>query len=182
MHHWDHDLAAYVLTICPGYYSRSVPLSGYFVRQLKPWHVNLGSRQVKSAKLYVVDSGLLAFLVGANERRVADDSGVAGALLETFAAMELLRQSDWTTSLSRSSTIATSSSEGRRRTRAQQRRRGSGRDQDSCQRGQERLRRTALSARQARRTLQGGVLLYTGAETLPFGDRLAAVPLSGLWD
>ncbi len=26
-----------------------------------------------------------------------------------------------------------------------------------------------------------GALIYTGADTLPFGDRLAAVPLSGLW-
>ncbi len=28
---------------------------------------------------------------------------------------------------------------------------------------------------------KGGVVLYTGSDTLPFGDRLAAVPLSGLW-
>jgi hypothetical protein len=27
----------------------------------------------------------------------------------------------------------------------------------------------------------GGALLYTGAATVPFGDRLAAVPLSALW-
>ena len=26
-----------------------------------------------------------------------------------------------------------------------------------------------------------GVVLHTGADTLPFGDRLAAVPVSGLW-
>ncbi len=28
---------------------------------------------------------------------------------------------------------------------------------------------------------KAGALIYTGADTLPFGDRLAAVPLSGLW-
>ena len=28
---------------------------------------------------------------------------------------------------------------------------------------------------------KGGALLYTGANTVTFGDRLAAVPLSGLW-
>ena len=27
-----------------------------------------------------------------------------------------------------------------------------------------------------------GALLYTGETTVPFGDRLAAVPLSGLWE
>ena len=29
---------------------------------------------------------------------------------------------------------------------------------------------------------KAGVLIYTGSQTLPFGDRLAAVPVSGLWD
>ena len=28
---------------------------------------------------------------------------------------------------------------------------------------------------------KAGVLLYTGESTVPFGDRLAAVPLRGLW-
>jgi len=28
---------------------------------------------------------------------------------------------------------------------------------------------------------KAGAVLYTGADTLPFGDRLAAVPVSGLW-
>jgi hypothetical protein len=28
---------------------------------------------------------------------------------------------------------------------------------------------------------KAGVLLYTGSQTLPFGNRLAAVPVSGLW-
>jgi len=28
---------------------------------------------------------------------------------------------------------------------------------------------------------KGGVVLHTGADTLPFGDRLAAVPVAGLW-
>lgn len=28
---------------------------------------------------------------------------------------------------------------------------------------------------------KAGVVLHTGADTQPFGDRLAAVPISGLW-
>lgn len=28
---------------------------------------------------------------------------------------------------------------------------------------------------------KAGLVLYAGAETLPFGDRLAAVPVAGLW-
>ncbi len=59
----------------------------FLVRQLRPWHVNLGSRQIKSSKLYIVDSGFLAYLVPANERRVIEDGGTAGMLLESFLAM-----------------------------------------------------------------------------------------------
>ncbi|MHB1341328.1 MAG: DUF4143 domain-containing protein [Coriobacteriia bacterium] len=33
-------------------------------RQLKPYHANLGKRQVKSPKVYVRDSGLLHQLLG----------------------------------------------------------------------------------------------------------------------
>ncbi len=36
----------------------------YMVRQLAPWHENLGKRQVKSPKVYVRDSGLLHQLLG----------------------------------------------------------------------------------------------------------------------
>ena len=39
------------------------------VRQLQPWHENLGKRQVKSPKVYVRDSGLLHQLFGPPPRR-----------------------------------------------------------------------------------------------------------------
>jgi len=40
-------------------------LTGLFmIRQLQPWHENLGKRQVKSPKIYLRDSGLLHALLG----------------------------------------------------------------------------------------------------------------------
>ena len=36
----------------------------YLVRQLRPWHENLGKRQVKAPKIYFRDSGLLHALLG----------------------------------------------------------------------------------------------------------------------
>jgi uncharacterized protein len=38
--------------------------SGYMVRQLLPWHANLGKRQVKAPKIYIADTGLLHALFG----------------------------------------------------------------------------------------------------------------------
>lgn len=67
----------------------------FLIRVRRPWHVNLGARQVKAPKLYVSDTGLLAGLVGADVHRVRSDDGFAGALFETFVANELERQAAW---------------------------------------------------------------------------------------
>ncbi len=67
----------------------------FLIRIRRPWHVNLGKRQVKAPKLYVADSGLLGALVGADETRVRDDDAFAGSLFETFVTLELERQASW---------------------------------------------------------------------------------------
>ncbi len=63
--------------------------------RLQPWHSNLGSRYIKTPKLYMTDSGLLAHLMNADAGRVAHDAALAGQVFETFVAMELLRQREW---------------------------------------------------------------------------------------
>ena len=154
----------------------------FLVRQLKPWHVNLGSRQIKSAKTYIVDSGMLAHLVGADEKRIAEDGAIVGTVLESFVAMELLRQADWT-----------DRPVGLYHYRDKQQRevdvvierhdgdvvgievKASATPNTSDFAGLRHLRDTL------RDRFRGGVVLHTGADTLPFGERLAAVPVSGLW-
>lgn len=154
----------------------------FLVRRLAPWMTNLGSRQVKTPKLHVVDSGLLAFLLGASERRFVEDGGIAGSLLESFVAMELLRQSDWYEEPL--SLFHYRDKEQREVDVVLKRYSGevvgvevkaaatvTGRDLAGL-----RHLRDRLGDR-----FKAGVVLYTGAETLPFGDRLSVVPLSGLW-
>jgi predicted AAA+ superfamily ATPase len=55
----------------------------------------LSQGELHGTRDHILDSGLLSFLIGANERRIAEDGPIAGAMLESFVAMELLRQSDW---------------------------------------------------------------------------------------
>jgi hypothetical protein len=50
---------------------------------------------LQAPKVYVTDSGLLAHLLGADERRIAEDDRVTGIALETFAAMEILKLVSW---------------------------------------------------------------------------------------
>ncbi|MDD5476504.1 MAG: ATP-binding protein [Syntrophales bacterium] len=43
--------------------------STFMIRQLPPWHENIGKRQVKSAKMYIRDSGILHSLIGIEEKK-----------------------------------------------------------------------------------------------------------------
>ncbi len=67
-------------------------LTGLFmVRQLPPWHENLGKRQVKSPKLYLRDSGLLHQLLGLRTPSELRAHPKLGASWEGFVLEEVLR-------------------------------------------------------------------------------------------
>lgn len=67
-------------------------LSGLFmVRQLQPWHENLGKRQVKSPKIYVRDSGLLHQLLGIRTDKELLSHPKCGASWEGYAVEEALK-------------------------------------------------------------------------------------------
>jgi predicted AAA+ superfamily ATPase len=154
----------------------------FLVSHLKPWGVNLGARQVKTPKLYVTDTGLLSYLTNISAERLIEDGTLAGPIFETFAAMELARQCDWA-----------ESSPSLFHYRDKQQREvdvvlelGSGEVA-----GVEIKTAASIGAkdfaglRHLRDKLgdrfTAGVVLYTGRRTLNFGERLAAVPLCGLW-
>jgi len=153
----------------------------FLVRIRRPWHVNLGKRQVKAPKLYVSDSGLLAALIGADARRVREDDGLAGALLETFVATELERQASWA---SQPLTFWHYRDGEREVDTIVERPSGeivgievkssaTVRDRDFS--GLAHLRDRVGDR------LRAGLVVYSGERTLPFGDRLWALPMSGLW-
>lgn len=57
----------------------------FLVRQLPPWHENLGKRLVKSPKVYVTDTGLLHQLLGITSREALLRHPKSGASWEGFA-------------------------------------------------------------------------------------------------
>jgi uncharacterized protein len=58
---------------------------------LRPYHSNLGSRIVKSPKVYFTDIGLVNYLIG-NKSKTALTRGMqAGAIFENFVVQELLK-------------------------------------------------------------------------------------------
>lgn len=61
------------------------------VRQLQPWHANIGKRQVKSPKVYLRDSGLLHALMDLTTLEQLLAHPRCGASWEGFALEQLLR-------------------------------------------------------------------------------------------
>lgn len=153
----------------------------FLIRIRHPWHVNLGQRQVKAPKLYISDPGLLAGLIGVDERRVREDGGLAGSLMETFVATELERQASWATQPLRFwhyregerevDTIIEHPSGDIVGIEAKA---------SATVRPQDFNGLTHMRDRVGER-LRAGLVVYAGQRTLPFGDRLWALPLTGLW-
>lgn len=155
----------------------------FLIKRIVPWSGNLFTRAIKAPKAYVADPGLLAYLVGANEQRIATDLPLGGSLFETFAASELLRQAD-----AEDDPVQLHHYRDRDQREVDliiERR-------DGSVIAIEVKAAASINARDTRglsylRDKLGtrfiaGALLYTGPNTLPAGDRIAAIPLSGLWE
>lgn len=70
----------------------SVLEASYLVARLPPYHRNFGKRLVKSPKLYFLDVGLMAWLLGIRDAASIQTHASRGALFETFVASELIKQ------------------------------------------------------------------------------------------
>lgn len=153
----------------------------FLVHRLRAWTPGIGQREIRHPKAYVVDTGLLLHLLGANENRLLNDDQITGKALENFIAMELVRLVEWS----------------RWRPAIYHYRRG---EQEVDLILENRAGEICAIEAKAKVTLRAkdwqqlawlrdaqsdsfrcGVLLYTGEETVSLGDRLFAVPLSGLW-
>ena len=68
-------------------------LSGMFVvRQLRPWAENVGKRAVKSAKIYLSDSGLFHALLGMDSPQSVETHPKVGASWEGFVLEQVIRR------------------------------------------------------------------------------------------
>lgn len=154
----------------------------FLVWTLPAWSTNLGKRLMKSPKLHMTDSGLACHLCGADADRLRADPALAGRLLESFVAAELQRQATWS---AHPATLYHYRSQ-------------SGDEVDVLL--EDRAGRVAgveiklsesLTARDAktlaylRDALGGafarGVILYSGTQVVPMGDRIFAVPINALF-
>ena len=70
----------------------SVLETGFVISFLRPHHANFRKRMTRSPKLYLVDSGLLCYLLGITEASQLASHPLRGAIFETFVVTELQKQ------------------------------------------------------------------------------------------
>ncbi|MBW7902007.1 MAG: ATP-binding protein [Rhodocyclaceae bacterium] len=70
----------------------SVLEASYLVARLPPYFQNFGKRLVKSPKLYFLDVGLMAWLLGIRDETSVATHAARGALFETWVVSELIKQ------------------------------------------------------------------------------------------
>jgi hypothetical protein len=89
---WNATEPARALGVDPSTTRRYLDLltDALVIRQLQPWHANLGKRQVRSPKVYVRDSGLLHQLLGLGTEKALMSHPKLGASWEGFAIEQAL--------------------------------------------------------------------------------------------
>lgn len=70
----------------------SVLEASYLVTRISPYYENFGKRLVKTPKLYFLDTGLMAWLLGLRDPQTLDTHINRGALFETWVVAELIKQ------------------------------------------------------------------------------------------
>lgn len=65
----------------------------FLVRRLRPWHTNVGKREVKAPKIYITDTGLLHSLLGIGSQDALLAHPKCGASWEGLIVLELARRS-----------------------------------------------------------------------------------------
>ena len=151
----------------------------FLIATLQPWFTNALKRIVKTPKLHFLDSGLLASTRGLTFDRVKADRGTFGALLESFVFSEALK-------LTTASDLPYHFRDRDMREVDIVLERDDGMIAGIEVKASATVKSGDFAGLRALAEACGdrfafGTVLYDSTDVVPFGDRLAAAPLSCLW-
>jgi len=155
----------------------------FLIKRIPAWSRNLSARAVATPKVAFVDSGIAANLLGQNEASLRRPESPLGGLLEGFVTMELARQLTWSHTRAELYHYRTKDQvevdivlEDRQGRIVAFDVKASATVRPEDFRGINHL------AARLGDELVAGIVLYTGTETLAFGEKRLAVPVSALWE
>ena len=155
----------------------------FLIKRIPAWSRNLNSRAVATPKVAMVDSGIAANLLGLDSDSLRQPASPLGPLLEGFVAMEIARQLTW--SRQRAELYHYRTKDKVEVDIVLENRRGQVVAIDvkaaSTVKGDD-FRGLRHLADRLGDELRVGIVLYTGQQTLPFGPRFRAIPISALWE
>jgi predicted AAA+ superfamily ATPase len=153
----------------------------FLVKRVKAWRPSIGNREIQTPKIFISDSGLLAYLLGADSKGAVEDDRVTGKLFENFVSMEIARLVEW-------AEVSTEQYHYRNRDEEVDVVLEARTGDIACVecKAAATLRASDYRPMEKLRDARGkqfvaGFVLYTGSDTKPLGDRLWAVPISALW-
>jgi uncharacterized protein len=154
----------------------------FLVKRIPAWSRNVSARAIGTPKLAFVDSGIAANLLGADVRTLLRPGGPFGPLLEGFVLMELARQLTW--SRQRAELFHYRTKDKVEVDAVLENRQGQVvgieiKASSTVAAGD--FRGLRHLAERTGDDFIAGLVFYTGTQTLPFGPRLRAVPVSALW-
>lgn len=154
----------------------------FLVRPLPPWSDNLSKRLVKSPKLLLTDTGLVAAALGLNRERLDEEPHLVGPLLESFVLLEIRKQATWSEIRPELFHYRTQTGQEVDLLLEDARGRIVGVEVKAGSTVQERDVRALLGlADDLGKRFVRGVVLYTGERAVPFSDKVMALPMGSLW-
>lgn len=154
----------------------------FLIKRIPAWSRNLRTRAIAATKTAFVDSGIAANLVAQDAASLRRPDAPLGGLMEAFVAMELSRQLSWAET--RVELFHYRTRDGVEVDVVLEDRRGrvvAIEVKASSTVRAEDFRGIRHLAERIGDDLVAGIVFYTGARTLSFGDRLRAMPIAALW-
>jgi predicted AAA+ superfamily ATPase len=155
----------------------------FMIQRIPAWSANLSKRLVRAPKLLIGDTGFMAYLLNASEKSVLEDPHLAGKFLKSFVGCELLKQIEWSEQkpgLLHYRSAAGAEVDFLLETGGRQIVGIEAKLASTLKSDYFRGLRTLKD--DARSHFVAGVLMYTGEQVIPFGEKLWALPISSLWD
>lgn len=154
----------------------------FLVQTLPAWSANLSKRLVKSPKVLLADTGLLASLLGLDADGLEEAPQFAGPLLESFVLMEIRKQIGWSRTQPQMYHYRAQTGQEVDLLLEDAAGRVAGVEVKVGSTVQERDVRTLLGLAEALGPkFVRGVVLYTGERAVPFSDKVSALPVQALW-
>ena len=156
--------------------------AAWLYQPLPAWAGNVRKRLIRADRAFLIDTGLLAWLLGAEAERIEPASTLFGTLLEAFVVQEVRRQIPW--SQIRPDAFYYRTAAGREVDLVLESRRGyivGIEVKASVTLGDAEVRGLLDLKEAVGSRFKAGAVVHPGREVVPLGDRLWAVPVGAIW-